>query len=77
MKANLPDFTSEYVDYTCKNGLRDVAVPIIIDREHLATFLTGQFSFDDDKPVEGYFRGQARQYGFDKESYLAAPRRVP
>src|SRR5512135_3056415 len=42
IKTHLPDFTGGYLDYMCKNGLRDVAVPIIIAGEHLATFFTGQ-----------------------------------
>ena len=77
IKAHLPDFTGEYLDYKCMNGLRDVAMPIIIAGEHLATFFTGQFFYDDDKPDPEYFREQARQYGFDEESYLEALRRVP
>ena len=77
IKKHLPDFTGEYLDYKCKNGLRDVAMPIIIAGEHLATFFTGQFFYDDDTPDPEYFREQARHYGFDEESYLEALRRVP
>ncbi|NVN92386.1 MAG: PocR ligand-binding domain-containing protein [Desulfuromonadales bacterium] len=77
IKAHLPDFTGEYLDYKCKNGLRDVAVPIIIAGEQLATFFTGQFFYDDDKPDVEYFREQAREFGFDEESYLKALSRVP
>jgi PAS domain S-box-containing protein len=77
IKAHLTDFTGEYLDYKCKNGLRDVAVPIIIAGEHLATFFTGQFFYDDDKPDVEYFRAQAREFGFDEESYLEALSRVP
>jgi two-component system cell cycle sensor histidine kinase/response regulator CckA len=54
-----------------------VAMPIIIDGEHLATFFTGQFFYDDDNPAEEYFRAQAREFGFDEESYLEALSRVP
>ena len=77
IKARLPGLTGEYLNYKCMNGLRDVAMPIIIAGEHLATFFTGQFFYDDDKPDPEYFREQARQYGFDEESYLEALRRVP
>jgi PAS domain S-box-containing protein len=77
IKAHLPDFTGEYLDYKCKNGLRDVAVPIIIAGEQLATFFTGQFFYDHDKPDVEYFRAQAREFGFDEESYLEALSRVP
>jgi PAS domain S-box-containing protein len=77
IKAHLPDFTGEYLDYQCRNGLRDVAVPIIIAGEHLATFFTGQFFYDDDKLDVEYFRAQAQEFGFDEESYLEALSRVP
>ena len=36
IKAHL--FEGDYAEYQCKNGLRDVAFPIIIDNEHVATF---------------------------------------
>jgi len=77
IKNHLPNFAGEYLDYKCKNGLRDVAMPIIIAGEHLATFFTGQFFYDDDTPDPEYFREQARHYGFDEKSYLEALRRVP
>jgi two-component system cell cycle sensor histidine kinase/response regulator CckA len=77
IKAHLPDFAGEYLDYKCKNGLWDVALPIIIAGEHLATFFTGQFFYDDDKPDMDFFRAQAREFGFDEESYLEALGRVP
>jgi two-component system cell cycle sensor histidine kinase/response regulator CckA len=77
IKAHLPDFQGEYLEYKCKNGLRDVAVPIVIAGEHVATFFTGQFFYDDDRPDTEYFRAQAREFGFDEQSYLEALSRVP
>ena len=77
LKKHLPNFTGEYLDYKCKNGLRDVAMPIIVGGEHLATLFTGQFFYDDDRPDPEYFREQARHFGFDEKSYLEALRRVP
>jgi PAS domain S-box-containing protein len=76
IKAHLHDLNGEYLDYRCRNGLRDVAVPIIIGGEHLATFFTGQFIYDDDKPDVEYFRAQAREFGFDEPEYLDALSRV-
>jgi ligand-binding sensor protein len=72
MKEHLTGFAGEYLDYRCKNGLRKVAMPIIIAGEQLATFCTGQFFHHDDKPDVEYFRLQAREFGFDEESYLEA-----
>ena len=77
IKAHLRDFNEGYVDYRCRNGLRDVAMPIIIGGEHLATLFTGQFFYDDEKPDVEFFRAQAKEFGFDTESYLAALSRVP
>ena len=76
IKAHLNDFNGEYLDYRCRNGLRDVAVPIIIGGEHLATFFTGQFFYDDDKPDPEYFRAQAGEFGFDEADYMDALSRV-
>lgn len=77
IKAHLCDFPEEYVDYRCRNGLRDLAMPIFIDGRHLATFFTGQFFYDDDPPDMEFFRSQAARFGFDAAEYLAALKRVP
>jgi PAS domain S-box-containing protein len=77
IKNHLQDFTGEYLEYKCKNGLRDVAMPIIIAGEHLATFFIGQFFYDDDKPDVEFFRQQAGIFEFDEQSYLEALGRVP
>jgi PAS domain S-box-containing protein len=77
VKAHLRDCPKGYVEYRCRNGLRDVAMPIIIDGRHLATFFTGQFFYDDDPPDMEHFRTQAVQFGFDQDEYLAALKQVP
>ena len=64
-----------YNIYKCKNGLVDVAVPIIIRDEHVAIFFTGQFFLEP--PDEAYFVHQAKRYGFKKQAYLSALKRVP
>src|SRR5512136_1455441 len=76
IKSHLGDFNGEYLEYKCRNGLRDVAVPILIGGEHLATFFTGQFFYAEDEPNEEYFRAQAREFGFDEADYLEALSRV-
>ena len=48
-----------------------------LSREHLATFFTGQFFYDFDKPDVEYFLAQAQEFGFNEESYLQALSRVP
>jgi signal transduction histidine kinase/CheY-like chemotaxis protein len=64
-----------YNVYKCKNGLVDVAMPIMVGGEHAANFFTGQFFFQP--PDEGPFILQAEEFGFEKESYLEALHQVP
>ncbi|MBW4057221.1 MAG: response regulator [Proteobacteria bacterium] len=64
-----------YNIYKCKNGLVDVAVPIMIRGEHVANFFTGQFFTE--APDREFFIRQAEEFGFDEKSYLEALKRVP
>ncbi len=64
-----------YSVYTCLNGLVDVAMPIKIEGEHVATLFTGQFLFEE--PDVEFFRAQAQQFGFDEKAYLSALDEVP
>ena len=63
--------------YRCANGLWDVAMPLVIDGEHLANVFTGQFFYDDDEIDTTWFRERARHLGFDEAEYLDALVRVP
>jgi PAS domain S-box-containing protein len=67
----------EYVPYKCKNQLWDVVTPLYIGGKHVGNIYTGQFFYDDETIDEKAFITQAERYGFDRESYLAALRRVP
>ncbi len=64
-------------EYTCKNGLRDIGVPIEAGGAHLATLFLGQFFYEGESPDRAFFIEQARMFGFDEVSYLAALDRVP
>ncbi len=64
-------------EYRCKNGLRDIGVPIVVAGEHLATLFLGQFFYEGESPDRAFFERQARELGFDLASYLAALDRVP
>ncbi len=68
---------SGYVAYKCKNGLWDLALPLLIDGMHLATLFLGQFFYEDEVPDLEFFRRQAQEFGFDAERYLAALQKVP
>ncbi|MBF0465201.1 MAG: PocR ligand-binding domain-containing protein [Nitrospirae bacterium] len=65
----------QYNVYKCKNGLVDVAVPIVIDEMHLGNLFTGQFFFEP--PDREFFVKQAEEFNFNKEEYLEALSRVP
>ncbi len=64
-----------YAVYNCLNGLVDTAAPIMVDGQHVANVFTGQILTGP--PDVEFFRGQARQAGFDEERYLAAIAEVP
>ena len=60
----------KYVLYQCLNGMTDSAVPIMIEGEHVANLFSGQYFISP--PDVGFFREQAKRYGFDEEEYLSA-----
>ena len=64
-------------EYTCRNGLRDIGIPIRVAGQHLATLFLGQFFYEGESPDREFFVDQARQFGFDEAAYLAALDRVP
>ena len=69
------DEGKRYNLYQCRNGLVDVAVPVLVAGEHVGNFFTGQFLLAE--PDLERFRAQAREFGFDEQAYLAALREVP
>ncbi len=66
------DFKEKYVQYKCKNGLWDIAFPIIVEGEYLGAFYFGQFFYENEPPDRDFFRRQAEEMGFDVEAYLEA-----
>jgi PAS domain S-box-containing protein len=73
--ANKMGEGEKYHFYKCLNGLVDVAVPLVINNEHIANLFSGQFFFE--KPDKSYFQKQAEKYGFDEKIYLEALDKVP
>ena len=67
----------QYRLYKCKNNMWDIATPIVVAGRHLGNLFSGQFFFENEVVDRELFRGQARQFGFDEEQYLAALDRVP
>ena len=66
-----------YIQYKCLNNMWDIAVPIIVAGEHLATIFLGQFFYEGEEIDEEYFRMQALEFGFDEKEYIKALKRVP
>ena len=73
--SNQLEAGNRYSCSKCLNGLVDVAVPVVVDGEHVLTLFTGQFFFEP--PDRERFRRQAADLGFDEEDYLAALDEVP
>ncbi len=67
----------EYVAYKCKHNLWDVATPLYMGDKHVGNIYTGQFFYDDEVIDTDFFAAQAEKYGFDKNAYLDALKRVP
>ena len=65
----------QYNIYKCKNGLIDVAVPIIIEGVHMGNLFIGQLLFE--APDVEYFKKQAKEFGFDESLYLKALNETP
>jgi len=74
---HLHEKKATFFSYKCANGLNDVAIPIIIENQHLGSFFFGQFFYDDDSIDIEFFRKQALIYGFDEKKYLEAYQKIP
>jgi PAS domain S-box-containing protein len=67
----------EFLLYKCKNGMWDMATPIVIGDKHMGNLFIGQFFFEDEKIDYPYFKSQAADYNFDEKEYIEALERVP
>jgi two-component system CheB/CheR fusion protein len=67
----------EFKLYKCKNGMWDAVTPLMVGGQHMGNIFWGQFFFDDESVDRGFFRAQARKYGFNEDEYLAALDKVP
>lgn len=65
----------EYHIFQCPNGLFEAGVPIVIDNNHVANLVLGQFFLE--QPETNIFARQAADVGFERDSYIAAIRAVP
>jgi PAS domain S-box-containing protein len=65
----------KYNIYKCKNGLYDAAIPIIVNKQHVGNFFTGQFLTEE--PDIAFFKKQAKKYGFNETEYIKSLHKVP
>jgi PAS domain S-box-containing protein len=63
--------------YRCRNGMYDIATPIMVGGVHMGNVFSGQFFFEGEPLDYKSFRAQAGHYGFDEKEYIAALERVP
>jgi diguanylate cyclase (GGDEF)-like protein len=64
-----------YVGYCCPQGLFDYATPVIIEGEHVANVFCGQLFHQP--PDMTFFEEQADRFGFERDAYVEAIRKVP
>lgn len=77
IRQALRTFNGNLYECRCKNGMVNIAMPIIIEERRLGVFFSGQFFYDDAPPDFAWFQSQAEELGFDLAPYLAAVRQVP
>ena len=81
LQSRLKDISSDLDcsarDYLCLNGLRHLAIPMLVEGRHLATYYLTQFFYDTDVIDRGFFAAQARKFGYDEQEYLRALDEVP
>jgi len=63
--------------YKCKNGMWDMATPIIIGGEHKGNLFMGQFFFESEPIDNDAFRKQSVLFGFAENDYFDALNKVP
>lgn len=67
----------EYLEYKCRNNLRDIVTPIFVSDQHVGNLFLGQFLYEDEVPDYEIFINQADRYCFDKDAYIKALDSVP
>ncbi len=77
IKQALDSFNGDLFEFRCKNGMFNIAMPIVIEDRRLGVFFTGQFFYDDQPPDLAWLHKQAEELGFDVKPYLAVIRQTP
>ncbi|MDO9632369.1 MAG: diguanylate cyclase [Humidesulfovibrio sp.] len=64
-------------DELCQNGLRHLAIPMLVEGQHLGTYYLTQFLYDTDLGDHERFAAQALEFGYEAQEYLNALDEVP
>lgn len=62
------------VIYDCHSGLRDFAVPVVVEGKHIASILGGQILTQE--PDEQHFRALAIELGINENEYIDALKKI-
>lgn len=71
----LKDYRAFY--YQCKNGLNAIAIPVEIQKKHIATIVISQFLYEGENTDFLHFDTQAAHFGFNLEKYRLAVQEIP
>ncbi len=67
----------EHIVYSCKNGLTELAFPIIVNSTHIASLFFGQFFIEGKKPAPSFYTNIIKNHGFNHEGFMQALAEVP
>jgi diguanylate cyclase (GGDEF)-like protein/PAS domain S-box-containing protein len=70
-------YENKFIEYKCLNNMWDIAMPVVIEGKHVATLFVGQFFYSEDVIDHDMFIKQAEKFGFNKEKYIEALKKVP
>jgi DNA-binding CsgD family transcriptional regulator/ligand-binding sensor protein len=65
----------EYRVETCRNGLVDASMPIMVLGEHMGNFVTGPLFFQ--QPDKGFFKQNAMASGSDEHQHINTMSKIP
>lgn len=65
------------ISYKCKNGLWDLAYPLLFEDKILGCLIFGQFFYQHDPVDKHFFVEQAQKYQFEKDAYIDVLKEVP
>ena len=68
--------TNDYIEYKCKNGLVDIAFPLIVEEQRIGTFYIGQVFVEGDLTPESFFVEHAKKHNFNNPEYLKVAKSI-